>query len=99
LVAIATAGLFWFRCRRRRGHQSVGSSSSADSNSHSQPPVQERGLAAYSDNIDGRATGTRSYELASVGKPLELHGSEPQTRDLDTFSPRILRPSSVDKLD
>jgi hypothetical protein len=99
LAVIVTAALFWRRHRRRRGHQSVLSSSPADSNPQFRPPVQERGLAKYSDDIDARATAIRAYELESMKRPSEIHGSEPETKDLNTFTPRILRPSSVNKLD
>jgi hypothetical protein len=99
LAVIVTAVLFWRRHRRRRGHQSVLSSSPADSNPQFRPPVQERGLATYSDDIDARATAIRAYELESMKRPSEIHGSEPETKDLNTFTPRILRPSSVNKSD
>jgi hypothetical protein len=99
LAVIVTAVLFWRRHRRRRGHQSVSSSSPADSNPQFRPPVQERGLATYSDDIDARATAIKAFELESMKRPSELHGSEPETKDLNTFTPRILRPSSVNKLD
>jgi hypothetical protein len=99
LAAISIIGFVRRRHRRRRGHHSVGSSSPADSIPPSRPPVQERSPAAYSDHIDERAIGTRTFELETMRKPLELHGSEPETRDLNNFTPRILRPLSVDKLD
>jgi hypothetical protein len=99
LAAIGIIGFIWRRRRRHRGHRSVGSSSPAESSPPFRPPVQERSPAAYSDHIDERAIATRTFELETMRKPLELHGSEPETRDLNTFTPRILRPLSVDKLD
>jgi hypothetical protein len=98
LAAIFAAWLLWRRRRRRHGHHSVGSSSSADTNPHSLPPVQERNHA-YPEEIDGRAAAARAYELESMRKPVELHGSEPDGRYLNTQEPRIMRPSSVNKPD
>jgi hypothetical protein len=99
LAVVVIIGLIWRRRRRQRGHHSVGSSSPADPTPLSRPLVQERSPATYSDHVDGRAMGTRTFELETMRKPLELHGSEPETRDLNSFTPRILRPLSVDKLD
>jgi hypothetical protein len=100
LLSIAAIGLVWRR-RRRHGRHSVpsGSSPFTDSNQQTSPPLQERDHGVYADNIDRRAAEARSYELDSLKKPAELIGSEPDTRNLNVYEPRSLRPSSIGKQD
>jgi hypothetical protein len=65
------------------------------------PMMASEVVVANQNTAAGRITPTVALNQQNSlrQEPSELHGSEPGTKDLNAFTPRILCPSSIDELD